>query len=668
MRPKAKFITVVWDEAYIERFATLALPSFLAPGNLPALAAVTDLEVVIMTARRNIENFDKSPSFRQLHTVYSVRFVEIDDLIANAIYGVTLTLAYAREVSSCGADMLNTHFVFMNADFVLADGSLRGLAKHILAGRSIVIAPSFRVTAEALEPPLFAAINHTTDTLAMAPREMAGLALRYPHPTTIAKTMNQGFFHTVHPNQFFWWVDNDTMLARYYLIFMLCLKPERIVTAINSYCDYGFIPEMCPSGDQAIMGDSDEFFMLELQRSDQEKDLLRLGQPTIRGVARSLAQWTTAEHRRAAGYDVVFHARDIPPQIKDAKAEAQAFIDRIGKMLRRPVPHAFHPYWVSGVEGWKHHRMLQGLSASPAELDTTMSRFSGLLWHRARAWCVLLTETAHSTILGRRPRVSPFHPDWLDYRLLRLTLNSIPHSDGKRLLIVREKPELVDSLVSADTPVQFATLREVLRGSLRLPRGQSGGYDHILIYLLRKDCKLTRRLIEQCRSVMVPGSDCHVFIHNLRSESAMDRGSFPYELVRYFGDIIGPHASIATCVFIGSSLKHFNHKLFAFLGSHYARFGPYALLWVLLAMMIGLPLSLLTNLYLRRKLPGDQLVQYCSSVLIRFGAVEGVAHVEPSRGSAFESAPPENGAVIGAHPAPRTIARRQPADRKSDSG
>jgi hypothetical protein len=76
MRPKVKFLTVVWGEAYITRFATPALPSFLAPGNLPALAAGSDLGTICPT-----------------------RFVAIDDLITTSAYGFPLTLAYARAVS-----------------------------------------------------------------------------------------------------------------------------------------------------------------------------------------------------------------------------------------------------------------------------------------------------------------------------------------------------------------------------------------------------------------------------------------------------------------------------------------------------------------------------------------------------------------------------------------
>ena len=87
-----------------------------------------------------------------------------------------------------------------------------------------------------------------------------------------------------------------------------------------------------------------------------------------------------------------------------------------------------------------------------------------------------------------------------------------------------------------------------------------------------------------------------------------------------------------------------------------------------LHLMRMIPLAFLTNTYLRRRLPSNEFLKHCSSMLIRFAPVEGVPRVEPSRVSAFEGALPEDGAMIRAHPAPRTTARHQPADRKSDPG
>lgn len=367
-QPKVKFLTVVWGERYIERFCSLSVPSLIAPGNLPSLTVGTELEVVIMTREADRRYFERNLSFLRLCVICLVRFVPIDDLITTGVYGVTLTLAYARPIIACGDDMLNTHFVFMNADFVLADGSLRSLGRHIKDGRSIVLGPSYRAIAEEVETALDTLVDRDSGVLEVAPRELVRLSLPHPHRTTVAKTMNQQVFCCTHPNQLFWQVDRNTLLGRYFLIFMLCIKPERVISNINCYCDYSFIPELCPSGDEVAMGDSDEFFMLEMQNRTQETFMLRQGMLPYRRIAASLQEWATAEHRRVADYDIIFHSDEIPALLADAKREADLAVGSIRKFLGKPKSHVNHHYWVMGVETWKAFRQQQGLPCEPPEL------------------------------------------------------------------------------------------------------------------------------------------------------------------------------------------------------------------------------------------------------------------------------------------------------------
>jgi hypothetical protein len=367
-KPKVKFLTVVWGEAYIERFCSLSLPSFMAPGNLPSLAKNTELEVVIMTCETDRAYFEKNLSFLRLRDLCSVRFVSIDDLMGSTVYGVTLTLAYARPIIACGEDMLNTHFIFMNADFVLADGSLHSLSKHIHDGRSIVLGPSYRAVAEEVEPTLEALVDKTSSVLEIAPRDLVRLSLPHPHRTTTAKIMNQQVFCSSSPNQLFWQVDENTILGRYFLIFMLCLKPERVMHEVKSYCDYSFIPELCPSGDEVAMGDSDDFFMLEMQSRTQETSMLRQGTLTYRNIAQSLSQWATAEHLRVASHNIVFHSEELPAELTKVKQDADAVIRSISGFFQKPKSYLNHYYWVMGVEAWKGHRRVRGLSCVPPEL------------------------------------------------------------------------------------------------------------------------------------------------------------------------------------------------------------------------------------------------------------------------------------------------------------
>lgn len=368
MSQKVKFLTAVWGERYIERFCSLSLPSFLASGNLPSLADMTELEVVIMTRSTDVSYFERNISFIKLRGICPVRFVPIDDLITTAVYGITLTLAYARPIIACGEDMLNTHFVFMNADFVLANGSLRSMARHINEGRSIVLGPSYRAIAESVEPILEPMVDSQAGVLDIAPRDLVGISLAHPHRTTVAKTVNQQAFSSTHPNQLFWQVDPNTVLGRYFLVFMLCLKPQRVMREVTCFCDYSFIPELCPFGDEVAMGDSDEFFMLELQGKTQETFMLRQGQLSYRRIAESLQEWTTAAHRRAASHNIVFHSQDIPPRLPELGHEADKTIDEIRRRLGRPKSHVNHRYWVLGVEAWKEYRQQQGLSCHVPEL------------------------------------------------------------------------------------------------------------------------------------------------------------------------------------------------------------------------------------------------------------------------------------------------------------
>ena len=262
-RLKTKFLTVIWGARYIKEFAGVSLPSYLAPGNLPYVAQETDLEVLVMTAKSSLQNFDKEPILEQLKSICPVRFIFIDDLITTGVYGVTLTLAYARAIADSGPDQAKTHFIFMNSDFVLADGSLRTLVHKLKEGHRCVMAPSFRACSETTIPALIDAVDQANGALTMAPRDMVKLAFANLHPTVTGKTVTQGFITCSTHNQIYWQVDENTMLARYHLIFMLAIKPEVPIGPVSSYCDYGFVPELIPSRHFTVLADSDEFFMLE---------------------------------------------------------------------------------------------------------------------------------------------------------------------------------------------------------------------------------------------------------------------------------------------------------------------------------------------------------------------------------------------------------------------
>ena len=415
-RLKVKFLTVIWGARYIEEFARVSLPSYLAEGNLPFLARETDLEILIMTSKDSRPTFDGEPIIDRLKAICRVRFILIDDLIASGNYGVILTLAYARGILDSGAEQINTNFIFMNSDFVLADGSLKTVVRQLKGGQRCIMAPSLRAVAETAFPALLDAVDPTSGILTMAPREMVKLAFDNLHPTVIGKTVTQEFITCDTHNQIYWQVDESTLLGRYHLIFMLAIKPEVAMDTVNSYCDYGFVPELVPSGQFEILDNSDEFFMLELQAERQEQEFLRCGTAMPREIANELSIWTTREHRRFAKTDVVFHAGELPSRLAQVRHEVAAFMAELGDQMSPPVTHADHFYWVSGVRAWVS--LKYGVPLTSIALPLNRSR-------QKRSRGVALIGGLRAGLLGRLRRLRamlPNPPIW-SYLWLRLLVS-----------------------------------------------------------------------------------------------------------------------------------------------------------------------------------------------------------------------------------------------------
>ncbi len=472
VKPRVKVLVAVWGASYIEAFTRLALPSLLAPGNLPALGDATRLEVCILTSERDIPLIEANPAIKTLRTLCHVGFLGIDDLLGSSIYGITLTLAYMRGIAAEGEDMVNVHFMFFNSDFILAAGSLQSLARHILAGHRCVMAPSFRAAAEHVEPLLQSRTDASRQVLAVPARELVGMALRHLHPTTVAKTINQGVFRSLYHNQLYWRVDKDTVLARFYLMFMLCIRPERVVRTASTYCDYGFAPELCPSGNMVFLTDSDEFFMLETQAHRHEAMHIRIGPHRIADIAGYLSEWTTREHRLFAKQDLIFHAANVPPTVKAFHADAERAIQELGGLLPPPRPHAFHPYWVGSLPLWRKEIGQHGGGANPPELEAIADV------PVKRTLIGRIFSLARDVVRGSQGELKIWHAGWLDQRLIERVLRGLGRDS--RILIVADNPPLATKRAQGGT-IHRMTLRQARDAANESEVRKR--YDEVLVFL-----------------------------------------------------------------------------------------------------------------------------------------------------------------------------------------
>ena len=169
--PKAvKFLLPVWGQRYIKQFLNTCLPTMLAPGNLPAVAAELPSEFVFLTSSEDANILQEHPACRYLRSICDVSILIIDDLITGDNHSTTITLAYAQAVQAAGSAMRDTCFFFLISDYLMADGSLANAFARIKAGASGVLTGNFQVVEEEASRSFGARFDSAGPALVLAPQ------------------------------------------------------------------------------------------------------------------------------------------------------------------------------------------------------------------------------------------------------------------------------------------------------------------------------------------------------------------------------------------------------------------------------------------------------------------------------------------------------------------
>ena len=442
--PKAvKFLLPVWGQRYIKQFLNTCLPTMLAPGNLPAVAAELPSEFVFLTSSEDANILQEHPACRYLRSICDVSILVIDDLITGDNHSTTITLAYAQAVQAAGSAMRDTCFFFLISDYLMADGSLANAFARIKAGASGVLTGNFQVVEEEASRSFGARFDSAGPALVLAPRELMKWALGHLHPVTAGNTVNFPLVHNLQANRLFWRVDENTLLGRFYLMHMICIHPEVSDFLVGSSCDYSFVPEMCPSGRVAVMTDSDDYLVVEMQPGDHESEFLSVGPKLTWSIAGSLGDWTTQGHRNNVREQLVFHAAEIPQSLPAIMKQADEFIDAMNLHLDVVPPHLHrdHPYWVGAFIAHRiaiSRKLARGIM--PAQIYREYGRKVNII-HRLR-----------DAVFGRSPDVRLWHPRWADFAIMKRELRNLLSGTKGRLLVVSKAPYLFGEWLNVAAP------------------------------------------------------------------------------------------------------------------------------------------------------------------------------------------------------------------------
>src|SRR5262245_11758115 len=445
MRPPARLIIPLWGSVYAEKLVSMTLPALLAPGNLPSLATMFDVEVVLVTESKLVDYIRQARSFQRLSAICPVKFASLDDLLPcePGEYGVVLTAALFRGFVDLGAKVTETFLLFLNADFIIADGSYRRLAELMREGKRVIHAPSFRVVLEEVWPQLAARVDAESGVLAVKPREMAKLALTHKHLTVKARTVNQRLYHQYCMDQFYWYVDEETLVGYQWPVALVAIKPERMVTQPTLVWDFGYLPEAAPTLEPCFLVDSDDFFMIEPQKRVTVEELVRPGGTSLDAIAKFLSDWTTREQRRCGRQLLTIHAGDLPVDLDDVISESRRYMNEIARRLS-PAPqshigHAKLGRWFTETAGRLKERSAGGGSLAVSPPNEKEGR--GLS---------RILRSIHTALFGPLPLLRPAHPLWPDTFDVATQVASWQRS-GQRILWLCSRDSMFSSILKDRT-------------------------------------------------------------------------------------------------------------------------------------------------------------------------------------------------------------------------
>lgn len=426
-------LLVVWGKKYIDDFFQFSLPSLLAPHNLAALVNTYKTRFVFLAREQDIKLFEEHPAYQALQSLCEVQFIFIDDLIVFGHYATTITLAYERAILQAGNQMLNTYFILLTSDLIMADGSMRGLARCLEEGYSAVYAGSIQVIKEKIQPYLVNKLKSNSLAMSVPPRELLDESFQHLHPVVFSNLSTQAFVHNYRAHRFFYRLNHQLMACRYYLLHPLCIKPETTHFTIASSFDYSFVPEMCPSNHIAVLNDSDDFLIVEIQDKEHELDQINRGNYDISKLAHGLAEWTTHFHRQHIQHTFYFHTRDISEEDKTKIEKGMnPFIESVATALEnhnvQPVRN--HPYWINNIKAFNKQREILKNTPDTAYPDLSVLSDSNL------------AKKMYYTCFGVPPKVRRWHYRWREYRDVMNALESIELADPDNTAVFYDSYQL----------------------------------------------------------------------------------------------------------------------------------------------------------------------------------------------------------------------------------
>lgn len=327
----------LWGEAYVRRWIEISLPSLLAPGNLPALAAAHSTKLLLYTTQADLPAITAAPAVAALRRVCGLRLIPFAASVAEfhgTSTNIIMTTLHNRGLAQAWQD--DHGVVFLVGDVLVADGTLRSVVRAVAAGRRALLTQGVQAAQEAIAPLVAAAGRGPDGALSLAPRRLARIALDTMHWSARLQLWTAPRF-TAHPSMIYWPLETRALLMRCFHYFPLFIHPERPCQA-GSTIDNDFVDKaLARPEDCAAIEDSDDGLLLDVL--DPARAALNPGVPFPANpafVAAWCRLWTTPFTRALAARHRFWIHDGVPPAERQAvDAESDRAIAEILDLYAR---------------------------------------------------------------------------------------------------------------------------------------------------------------------------------------------------------------------------------------------------------------------------------------------------------------------------------------------
>lgn len=263
------FVIAVWGKDYVDIFLRVALPSFLAPGNLPACSSLGHVELLVYTRPEDQSMIESHPCWQAATKLVSAT---INPVITSVVlqqpnrYGV-MSFCHREAIARAVND--GAIISILSPDCVIADGGLSAAARKVLGSYKAVLIAGPRGTLEVIAPNLLSRAQRSGTVIAITNRDLIRLMANHPHPISQRLFWGKTDFSHV-PSALYWRAGSSSILAKYFHLHPLFvdLRGTPHSAADDAGTVDGPFMRLCGITEKDIyfVTNSDEIALIELSR------------------------------------------------------------------------------------------------------------------------------------------------------------------------------------------------------------------------------------------------------------------------------------------------------------------------------------------------------------------------------------------------------------------